>query len=191
MLVTLDQPPLRLEAREAIPGSVDAAAPLLAAWYDDPYNRSMMGATSTLSAPEVVRYFAEAASRGDRLFLLFVDGVLVGDSDLRSITENSAQFAIMIGPRDQQGRGLGTLFGVMLHAFAFRCLKVSRVMLSIVPANQAGRRSYEKLGYLVDRSPEARESADDESDLCMSVGEEQFLALHRALADRVRITPLP
>ncbi len=115
----------------------------------------------------------------------------MGDADLREFAAGAAHFAVMIGPRELQGRGLGTRFGAMLHAFAFLTLGLARVRLSIVPANVAGRRSYEKLGYAVDTSPEARDAADEPDDVCMTLSRGAFLGLHGDLARRVRVTVSP
>ena len=70
--------------------------------------------------------------------MLYVDGQLVGDADLRHIETDRAEFAIMIGARDTQGQGLGTLLSVLIHAFAFETLKLSAVYLTIVPHNEPG-----------------------------------------------------
>ena len=80
----------------------------------------------------------------------------------------------MIGGRATQGRGLGTRFGLMLHAFGYGVLGLGRLYISVIPANAASRRLFEKLGYEVDDSPEAREFIDEESDLTMSLARSAF-----------------
>ena len=94
----------------------------------------------------------------------------MGDADFRNIEDGSGEFAIMIGGRASQGRGLGTRFGLMLHAFGFGTLGLERIYISVIPANAASRRLFEKLGYQIDDSPEAREFIDEESDIIMSLG---------------------
>jgi RimJ/RimL family protein N-acetyltransferase len=80
----------------------------------------------------------------------------------------------MIGGRATQGRGLGTRFGLMLHAFGYGVLGLERIYISVIPANTASRRLFEKLGYQIDDSPEAREFIDEESDLTMSLSRSTF-----------------
>jgi RimJ/RimL family protein N-acetyltransferase len=125
---------------------------------------------------------------GARTFLFFLDGTLVGDGDLRGIDGAAAELAIMIGARASQGRGLGARFAMMLHAFAFRVMKLERVYVGIVPHNAASRRLFEKLGYAVDTSDAARAHADDEGDVMMSIDRASFEARHAAEVARVQVT---
>jgi RimJ/RimL family protein N-acetyltransferase len=127
------------------------------------------------------------ASEGGRAFLLLRDGALAGDGAFRGIADHAAEMSIMIGARDAQGRGLGTRFATMLHAFAFRVLDLHRVYVAIVPANAASRRLFEKLGYRVDDSPAARDYADEETDVTMSVDRSTFEAAHAVALDRIAI----
>jgi RimJ/RimL family protein N-acetyltransferase len=99
----------------------------------------------------------------------------------------------MIGARAAQGRGLGTRFATMLHAFAFEVLDLARVYMSVIPANAASQRLFAKLGYQPDDSPEARAFADDETDLTMSVARRPFELLwqHELAAIRLHERPSP
>jgi RimJ/RimL family protein N-acetyltransferase len=69
-----------------------------------------------------VEFYAAAYERNDQPFLLFADDALVGDADFRQITGMRGEFAVMIGEWSMQGKGLGTRFSIMMHAFAFRTL---------------------------------------------------------------------
>jgi RimJ/RimL family protein N-acetyltransferase len=100
--------------------------------------------------------------------------VLMGDADFRNIEGRVGEFAIMIGGRATQGRGLGTRFGLMLHVFGFAVLGLEQIYISVIPANIASRRLFEKLGYQIDDSPAAREFIDEESDLTMSLARATF-----------------
>ena len=80
----------------------------------------------------------------------------------------------MIGGRASQGRGLGTRFALMLHAFGYDVLGLERIYISVIPANAASRRLFEKLGYQPDDSPEARALIDEETDLTMSLARSAF-----------------
>jgi RimJ/RimL family protein N-acetyltransferase len=174
---------LAIEPDEA---ELQRAAPDLAAFYSDDHNRRMMAhENGEFTAAEVVAYFEELRAEGGRPFLLFVNGALMGDADFRNIDLDDAtgEFAIMIGGRATQGRGLGTRFGRMLHAFGFETLGLGRIYISVIPANAASRRLFEKLGYQIDDSPEAREFIDEESDVTMS--------LARTGSARARATELP
>jgi RimJ/RimL family protein N-acetyltransferase len=146
----------------------------------------MLSHAEDLSARDVVAHYRDLADEGGRPFLLSYDGALVGDADLRHVEGGGAEAAILVGERSIQGKGLGTRFGVMLHAFAFRSLGLERVYATIIPANGASLRLFEKLGYERDDSPAARRYADEASDVSLSLSPTRFEALHAALAARVR-----
>jgi RimJ/RimL family protein N-acetyltransferase len=164
-----------LTAIEPTAEELRRAAPELAAFYNDGHNRAMMAnETDGYTAAAVVAYFEELRAEEGRPFLLFQDGVLMGDADFRNIEGDIGEFAIMIGGRATQGRGLGTRFGLMLHAFGFGVLGLERIYISVIPGNTASRRLFEKLGYEADDSPQAREFIDDESDLTLSLSRSAF-----------------
>jgi RimJ/RimL family protein N-acetyltransferase len=169
-----------LTAVEPTDDELRRAAPLLAASYNDSQNRLMMGHDAEPhTAGDVVAYYEQLRIEGGRPFLLYMDGVLMGDADFRNIADVTGEFAIMIGGRASQGRGLGTRFALMLHAFGYDVLGLERIYISVIPANAASRRLFQKLGYEADDSPEARALIDEETDLTMSLARSAF--------DRARI----
>ena len=153
-------------------------APALAAFYNDAYNRAMMSNTVAMSPDEVVEHFASVRAAGGLPFLLEREGELAGDADFRHVDGTSAEFAILIGRRPEQGKGLGTRFALLLHALAFGPLALARVFVSIIPANLPSQRLFAKLGYQPDHSPAARAFAEAESDVTLSLGREAFALLH-------------
>ena len=169
-----------LEAREPTPPEVHAIAACLAGWYNDPHNRSMMANSCALDEAEVCAHFARVWQEGGRNFLLYAEGRLMGDADLRHVDPEAgtAELAILVGERHVQGRGFGTRFAVMLHALAFTTLALERVYVSIIPANRGSLRLFEKLGYQKDDSPAARSYIDEDDDVTMSFGRDEFLRLH-------------
>ena len=176
----------RLTAIEPDAEEVRAHAHLLAEAYNEPHNRSMMG-HEEMTADDVADYYAAMGAEGGRLFLLFRDGALVGDADLRHMADGHAEFAIMIGARRTQGKGLGTRFALMLHAFAFRSLRLERVFVTILVANSASRRLFEKLGYQLETTALARSFLDDEDDLALSIGRTEFEQTHRAALTEIEV----
>lgn len=164
--------------------AVERAAELLAAGYNEPYNRRMMSNSCSMSPADVIEHYQALMARrtlevdGARVFLLYRNGRLVGDADLRHIGARRAEFAILIAAREEQGQGLGTGFAVMLHALAFRELGLDRIHVTIVPQNVASRLVFGKLGYTSDMGEEARAFADDPSDLTLSIGRSEFERAH-------------
>ena len=161
---------------------VAACAPALRAYYNEPHNRAMLAHEAELSLADVVEHYGRLSTQGGRGFLLERDGRLVGDADLRHVEGGTAEVAILIGERAAQGRGLGTRFGVMVHAFAFRALGLARLYASIIPSNAASLRLFAKLGYEPDDSPAARRTIDEPDDVTLSLSADRFAALHGALA---------
>jgi RimJ/RimL family protein N-acetyltransferase len=159
---------------------VAAHARELAAGYNEPRNAALMGHHEPISETEVVDHYEAMLDAGARMFLLYLDGALAGDADLRGITNGAAEFAFMIGTPTAQGKGLGTRFATMIHAFAFQVLALERVYASVVPANTASRRVFEKLGFTLDPSPAARAFADEDGDVVYAIERAAFEGLHVA-----------
>jgi len=180
-----------LEAREVDRPELAAHAAQLAAWYDDAHNSAMMAHTESHTTEDVLDGFDAMREEGARPFLLFFQGALAGDADLRHIAPTEAEFAIMIGARAQQGAGLGTRFTTMIHAFAFRVLNLDVVYLSIVPDNVAGRRCYEKVGYVEDGSCPARRYTEADTDVAMSLPRATFEERQAAALAEIRIETIP
>jgi RimJ/RimL family protein N-acetyltransferase len=178
-----------LEAREPALADVERHARELAAGYNAPDNAALMGHAEPISEAEVVETYAAMIAAGGRAFLLFRDGAFVGDADLRGLRGGAAEFAFMIGARAAQGKGLGTRFARMVHAFGFTRLGLDRIYASIVPHNTASRRVFDKLGYVVDDGPAARAYADEPDDLVLALARETFVAGHADLLAQLRVEP--
>jgi RimJ/RimL family protein N-acetyltransferase len=176
-----------LLAIEPTSEEVDAHAPALAAAYSDPHNAPLLGHTAPLDQADVIAHYAALADRGDHGFLVFRDGALVGDGDLRGVANGAAEFAFLVTAVAAQGRGLGTRLATMIHAFAFTRLGLVRMYASFVPHNAASRRVFEKLGYAVDASPAARAYADDPGDVTMAIDRATFERSHARPMAEIRI----
>ena len=167
----------------AVEASAEIVAPhaaQLAIAYNEPRNASLLGHTEELTADDVIGHYAELASSGGHPFLLFRDGLLSGDGDLRGLADGACELAFLIADPAAQGKGLGTRFATMLGAAAFGPFQLARIYASIVPANVASRRVFEKLGYALDESPTARGYADEPGDLVMSIDRATFEQGNRA-----------
>ncbi len=178
-------------ALEPTPDEVIRHAETLAAAYNDPRNAPLLGHTDPMTPDEVIDYYAELADAGARNFLFFLDDTLAGDGDLRHFSGGGAEFAFMIAAVAAQGKGLGTRFATMLHVFGFRELALDTIYASIVPANVASRRVFEKLGYALDETARAREFADEPGDIVMSIERATFERVHAAAVAEIRITSRP
>jgi RimJ/RimL family protein N-acetyltransferase len=163
-----------LRVVEPTMAEVAAYAPELSAYYNEPHNRAMLAHTQTMAIEDVIAHYRALRGEQGRPLVLLRDQHLVGDADLRGIGGGRGELAIMIGDRALQGRGLGTAFGIMAHALAFRVLDLTRTYVSILPQNTASRRLFEHLGYIVDVSPAARAIADEANDITLSLDRGRF-----------------
>jgi RimJ/RimL family protein N-acetyltransferase len=177
----------RLAAIEPSSSELVAAAPALAAAYNDPAIAPLLGHDEPFSAADVIAHVTELRAEGGRPFLLYEANTLAGDADLRGVVDRGAELAILIL---RPGRGLGTRFAIMMHAFAFSVLGLERVTVAIVPENQASLRLFARLGYRVDTSPSARALVDDEREVALSVARADFERAHAAELAEVRVSPI-
>jgi RimJ/RimL family protein N-acetyltransferase len=168
-----------LTAIEPTEAEIAGGSSQLAGHYNDAHNRRMMAhVAEPFTAEAVATYYRELRAEGGRPFLLqrteAGPPALLGDGDLRHIQDHRAEVAIMIGSRATQGRGFGTRYATMLHAFAFQVLGLERLHVSVIPDNLASRRLFEKLGHQIDDSPDARGLIDDATDVTLSVSRARF-----------------
>ncbi|ALC18136.1 protein N-acetyltransferase, RimJ/RimL family [Desulfuromonas soudanensis] len=178
----------KLLAFEPTEEEVLVAAPLLAIFNNDRHNSAMLTNTQEMTATDIVENYEFLRTNKGRPFLLEQDGVLIGDADFRKFSGSTAEFAILVGSRTEQSRGLGTRYAAMMHLAAFRVLGLERIYASIVPTNVASRRMVEKLGYQLDQSPFASSFAEEKDDIVMSIDRARFELASAGLMSEVTIT---
>jgi RimJ/RimL family protein N-acetyltransferase len=156
-----------IETREVAP-----YAAALADAYNHPLNAPLLSNTVVMTAGEVAEHFAEV----DHPFVLLRDGALAGDGDLRGVRGDACELAFLICDPAAQGKGLGTRFATMMLVAAF-AMGLQRVFASIVPANVASRRVFEKLGYVATGD---RAYADEPDDIVMVIDRATFERVNAA-----------
>jgi RimJ/RimL family protein N-acetyltransferase len=180
-----------LTAVEPRANEVAHHAQVLALAYNDPANAPLLGHTDELSQSDVLEHYADLADDGARQFLLFVDGELAGDADLRGVDDGAAEFAFLIATPAAQGQGLGTKFAQMIHAFGFADppagAGLDRIYASVVPGNTASLRVFHKLGYQEDHSSLARRYADERDDIVLAIDRGTFAVHHAAVIEALVI----
>lgn len=185
--ITWSTPAGELLAVEPDPEDLERHATALAAAYNDPHNAPLLGHTEPMTEDDVIAHYASVSDDGGYNFLVFRDGALVADADLRHVAGAAAEFAFLVAAVTAQGQGLGTRVATMIHAFAFAQLRLDRVYASIVPGNAASRRVFDKLGYAIDASPAARAYADEPGDLTMVVERPAFERSYATQMAEIRI----
>jgi len=176
--LTWTTPNTALVAVEPRPDEVARHAAVLAAAYNDPHNAPLLGHTEPIDAAGVIAHYADVAAGGGHNFLVYGDGALVGDADLRKVSGGAAEFAFLVAAPAAQGKGLGTRIAAMVYTFAFGELGLDRVYASIVPGNTASRRVFDKLGCWLDHSPAARRFADEPDDVVVVIDRASFVQRH-------------
>ena len=174
-----------LVAFEPTLDDVETHVDALTAAYNDPRNAPLLGHTSELAPEEVIEHYQLLInSHNARPFMLTRDDALVGDGDLRGIAGDAAEFAFLIADPGAQGRGLGTRFALMVPTYAFETLGLARVFASVVPANIASRRVFEKLGYTEDPA----EAYGDPGDVTLGLDRETFLRVNADFVREIQIS---
>lgn len=158
----------------------------LVAGYNDAHNAHLLGHAAPLVESDVLDHYESLLDTGGHPFLLFLDGALAGDADLRGVADGHAEFAFLIASPAAQGRGLGTRFAQMIHALAFGELGLARTYAAVIPKNVASRRVFEKLGYVVDASADAR-GFGDPGDVILALDRATFVARHAAELAALRV----
>lgn len=185
--ITWSTPAGGLLALEPHAEEVARHAGALVAAYNDPHNAPLLGHTEPMTADDVTAHYASVASDGGTNFLVFRDGALVADADLRHVGNAAAEIAFMVADPAAQGQGLGTKIATMVTAFAFSQLGLERVYASIIPSNTASRRVFAKLGYVVDDGAAARGYADDPDDIVVMIERPSFTSAHAVALAQIRI----
>lgn len=98
-------------------------------------------------------YDAYMANRGNAVRCAIVDeqsNELLGLVSLTGIDylNQSAEFHIMIGDRDNQGKGIGTFALNEILKHAFYNMNLRRIELSVLEDNKRAQRLYEKVGFV-------------------------------------------
>jgi RimJ/RimL family protein N-acetyltransferase len=124
----------------------------VAPWVNDPEVRYHLLRYRPMNLPSEEDFLAKVAKDEHSVVL----GIVVKDSDrligaagLNDIDERSrhAQFGIVIGTRDEWGKGHGTEATGLLVRHAFETLNLNRVWLIVYEDNLRGIRAYEKVGF--------------------------------------------
>lgn len=166
---------------------IDHHAEALSRAYNDPKNAPLLGHVAEIDPDDVVDHYVDLADDGGHPVLLFLDGTLAGDGDLRGLANGAAELAFLIAEPSAQGKGLGTRFALMLAYVGFRMLDLERVYASVAPQNVASIRVFQKLGFWFADDPEARSFADEPEDVVFLLDRPAFDRLHGETVAPIRI----
>jgi RimJ/RimL family protein N-acetyltransferase len=127
-------------------------APTLVPWFNDPdINRTLLRCDPMTVRQEEL-WIEKVAEGGSALVLgvvLKADDRLIGTTGLHQIDHRnrSSGFGIVLGAKEEWGKGYGTEATWLIVKHAFETLNLHRVWLHVYEYNQRGIRAYEKVGF--------------------------------------------
>ena len=148
--------------RERIHGRRVSLAPLRvdhaetwAAWMNDPDTVRYLfppggEPRSGFTAAEELGWGRRALADPRRVMVAIEEresGRLIGHARLTPLGGQRASFGIVIGERDQRGRGRGREATALICRYAFEELGVREVVLDVDPRNEAAIRAYVAVGF--------------------------------------------
>lgn len=130
--------------------------PQINIWRNDPQLIELLGAPFRYINQEVdIKWFESyMANRGNAIRCAIVDteheNKVLGLISLVSIDyiNQSAVLSIMIGERENRGKGLGSFAIREMLWHAFRNMNLQRIELTVLQDNSRARHVYEKMGFI-------------------------------------------
>jgi UDP-4-amino-4,6-dideoxy-N-acetyl-beta-L-altrosamine N-acetyltransferase len=120
-------------------------------WRNDPEVLGMLFSYRPLSEQEQREWFSKLP--GDRTRVNFIvetlSGRPVGQAGFASLDhrDRRAELGVVIGEREEQGRGLGTDTVRLLVGYGFRELNLHRIDLRVLAGNDRALKLYRGLGF--------------------------------------------
>ena len=121
-------------------------------WFDDPEIRKLTGEVKALSLEETEEFYERLRTSTDRVWFVIVlkdDDRVIGEAGLLRIFMpwRNTDVSIIIGEREEWGKGYGTETGRLLLNYAFKRLGMHRVSIGVVGFNERALRFWERLGF--------------------------------------------
>ena len=127
---------------------------LLVKWRNDEVVTSPLGGNSFyVSSIREIEWIKSAAlndKQNLRLAICLKENCMhIGNVNLTSINwiNRSAEYSIMIGARDQWGKGFGKEATILILKYAFEELNLNRIFLTVRNDNEKAINLYKKLGF--------------------------------------------
>ena len=120
-------------------------------WLCDPELRVLIGATGAMSEDDAENWFARVDADPSRIWYVIVtdDDRVIGEAGLlRLVPEwRTTDMTVIVGEKDQRGKGFGSEAGRLLLDLAFNYLGLHRVAIGVVGFNEAALSFWKKLGF--------------------------------------------
>ena len=156
-------------------------AKYLQKWSNDAELRKLIGEVEPMSEAETERFYEELRKDKDRIWFVVVlkeNGRVIGETGLLRMFRpwRTTDMTIIIGEREEWGKGYGTEAGHLLLDYAINRLGFHRVSIGVVGFNKRALNFWKRLGFKKEGIERDGYYCDDEySDfVMMSILEDEF-----------------
>lgn len=119
-------------------------------WSNDLLVKRALGSMHPVTYEEQLQKYTECIQdKSSVYFTIFTKDTMqpIGMSYLRDIRNRNADFGILIGEREFQGKGIGTEATKLTLDYGFTILGLHNIMLAVYAFNVAGLKAYTKAGF--------------------------------------------
>jgi len=121
-------------------------------WYDDAELKRLTGEVSSMSEADCERFLEQAYADNSREWFVVVikeNSRVIGEAGLLRIDRawRTTDVSVIIGEKEEWGKGYGTEAILLLLDRAFRGLGLHRVAIGVVGFNDRALRFWEKIGF--------------------------------------------
>lgn len=121
-------------------------------WANDPGIRCLTGEVKPMTQASADEFFERVRSDKDRVWFVIVlreNGKVIGEAGLLRMFQvwRTTDLSIIIGEKEEWGKGYGTEAIGLLLDYAFGYLNFHRVAIGVVGFNERAIRFYEKAGF--------------------------------------------
>jgi RimJ/RimL family protein N-acetyltransferase len=156
-------------------------------WSNDVELRKLIGEVAPMSRADTEKWYRELLADKDRVWFAIVlkeSDRVIGHAGLLRMFKpwRSTDMTIIIGEKDEWGKGYGTEVGHLLLHYAFRQLEFHRISIGVVGFNRRALKFWESLGFKKEGVERDGYYYDNEySDgIWMSILEDEYRALYEA-----------
>jgi len=126
--------------------------PYIQKWSNDAELRRLIGEVAPMSQADTERWFREFVADEEQVWFAIVlkkDEHVIGEAGLLRMFRpwRSTDMTIIIGEKDEWGKGYGTEVGHLLLDYAFGLLGFHRISIGVVGFNKRALRFWESLGF--------------------------------------------
>jgi len=121
-------------------------------WSEDAELRGSIGETKPMSQADCEKFLEQVCADNSREWFMVVikqDNQVIGEAGLLRMDRawRATDVSVIIGEKEEWGKGYGTETILLLLNYAFRHLNFHRVAIGVVGFNERALRFWEKVGF--------------------------------------------